>query len=104
MGWRSWQALQRKSYDVVLMDVQMPEMDGLEATRRIRASGLNTQIIAMTAHALKEIREECLQAGMNEYISKPIRIEELQNTLERCSQGGGGQHPLNCRAMPAMIA
>ncbi len=76
------QALQRKSYDVVLMDVQMPEMDGLEATRCIRASGLNTQIIAMTAHALEGDREECLQAGMNEYISKPIRMEELQKALE----------------------
>ena len=76
------QALQRKSYDVILMDVQMPEMDGLEARRCIRASGLNTQIIAMTAHALEGDREECLQAGMNEYISKPIRMEELQKALE----------------------
>ena len=79
-------ALQSKPYDVVLMDVQMPEMDGLEATRQIRACGLNTQIIAMTAHALEGDREECLQAGMNEYISKPIRIEELQKALERCGK------------------
>jgi CheY-like chemotaxis protein len=84
------QALQKKSYDVVLMDVQMPEMDGLEATRRIRSNGMKTQILAMTAHALNGDREECLHAGMNEYLSKPIRIEELQKALERCSQAGEG--------------
>ena len=84
------QALQKKSYDVVLMDVQMPEMDGLEATRRIRSNGMKTQILAMTAHALNGDREECLHAGMNEYISKPIRIEELQKALERCGRAGEG--------------
>ena len=83
-------ALQSKPYDVVLMDVQMPEMDGLEATRQIRACGLNTRIIAMTAHALEGDREECLHAGMNDYITKPIRIEELKRALERCSQAGEG--------------
>jgi signal transduction histidine kinase/DNA-binding response OmpR family regulator len=84
------QALQRKPYDVVLMDVQMPEMDGLEATRQIRSNGMNTQILAMTAHALEGDREECLHAGMNDYITKPIRIEELKRALERCSQAGEG--------------
>ena len=79
-------ALQEKPYDVVLMDVQMPEMDGLEATRRIRGSGKDTRIIAMTAHALEGDREECLQAGMNEYISKPIQIEELRKALEVCGE------------------
>ena len=79
-------ALQEKPYDVVLMDVQMPEMDGLEATRRIRGSGMDTRIIAMTAHALEGDREECLQAGMNEYISKPIQIEELRKALEVCGE------------------
>lgn len=79
------QALERQHYDVVLMDVQMPEMDGLEATRRIRASGIDSRIIAMTAHALDEDREKCLSVGMDEYISKPIKIEELQEVLERFS-------------------
>lgn len=81
------EALQKKPYDVVLMDVQMPKMDGLEATRRIRDSGLSTRIIAMTAHAMDGDRDECLQAGMDEYISKPIKMEELARTLESCSQG-----------------
>ena len=80
------QALQKKPYDVVLMDVQMPEMDGLEATRRIRGSGLNTRIVAMTAHALEGDRDVCLQAGMNEYISKPISMEELRKVLEVCGE------------------
>ena len=81
------QALQERPYDVVLMDVQMPEMDGLEATRRIRDSGLTTCIIAMTAHAMDGDRDECLEAGMNEYISKPIKMEELARILEACGQG-----------------
>ena len=81
------QALDEKPYDVVLMDVQMPEMDGLEATRHIRDQGLSTRIIAMTAHAMDGDRDECLEAGMNEYISKPINMEELARILEACSQG-----------------
>ena len=80
------QALQEKPYDVVLMDVQMPEMDGLEATRRIRDSGLSTCIIAMTAHAMDGDKDECLEAGMNEYISKPIKMEELARVLKACGQ------------------
>lgn len=73
-------------YDVVLMDVQMPELDGLEATRRIRqqeAEGKHIPIIAVTAHALQGDRERCLDAGMDDYISKPIQQEELMATLER---------------------
>ena len=82
-------ALQSHPYDVVLMDVQMPEMDGLEATRRIRRMpGRQPYIIAMTAHAMKGDREECLEAGMNDYVSKPVRIEELQIAIERSRPGG----------------
>ena len=79
------QALQKQPYDVVLMDVQMPEMDGFEATRQIRSSGSKICIIAMTAHALNGDKEACLDAGMDEYISKPIRMEELQKALEKCT-------------------
>lgn len=92
-------ALQRQPYDVVLMDVQMPRMDGLDATRRIcreRAVGLRPWIIAMTAHARPENREECLQAGMNDYLSKPIRLEALAAALSRCTRPGleEGELPL----------
>ncbi|NYT02815.1 MAG: PAS domain S-box protein [Methanosarcinales archaeon] len=76
-------ALDRQDYDVILMDVQMPEMDGLEAARTIRRRMPDgPKIIAVTAHALKEDRDMCLQAGMDDYISKPIRIEELRSALE----------------------
>jgi len=78
------QALERESYDVILMDIQMPEMDGLEAARRIRMlpEGDQIYIIAITAHALKGDKETCFNAGMNDYISKPVRIEDLHDALE----------------------
>ncbi|WP_338287098.1 CHASE domain-containing protein [Luteolibacter sp. LG18] len=80
-------ALERQTYEVVLMDVQMPEMDGLEATRRIRqATGSKAGqpwIIALTANASDEDRERCLQAGMNDYLSKPLVKEALLVALER---------------------
>ncbi|MGI8982589.1 MAG: response regulator [Pirellulaceae bacterium] len=80
-------ALEAQDYDVVLMDVQMPEMDGYEATAVIRAmekkSGKHTPILAMTAHAMKGDRELCLDAGMDDYVSKPIRVEQLFGALER---------------------
>jgi CheY-like chemotaxis protein len=73
------------SFDVVLMDVQMPELDGLSATREIRQrekqSGGHVPIIAMTAHALKGDRERCLESGMDEYVSKPIRERQLLAAL-----------------------
>jgi CheY-like chemotaxis protein/HPt (histidine-containing phosphotransfer) domain-containing protein len=81
-------ALKTLPYDLVLMDVQMPEMDGLEATRQIRDPGspvLNHQIpiIAMTAHAMQGDREQCLKSGMNDYVSKPIVPQVLANALEK---------------------
>jgi CheY-like chemotaxis protein len=74
-------AVQAEEFDLVLMDVQMPEMDGLEATQRIRASEQQTTahvpIVAMTAHALKGDRQRCLQSGMDDYVAKPVRADEL---------------------------
>ncbi|MBD2744099.1 response regulator [Coleofasciculus sp. FACHB-1120] len=81
------EALHRQSYDVVLMDVQMPEMDGLTATRRIIGEWLpasRPRIVAMTANAMQGDREECLKAGMDDYLSKPIRTEELIQALSKC--------------------
>lgn len=86
-GLESLNALRRNSYDVVCMDIQMPEMDGIEATHHIRTEfPLESQprIIAMTANAMSGDRELCLQAGMDDYISKPVRVEELVNALNRC--------------------
>jgi CheY-like chemotaxis protein len=72
------------NYDIILMDVQMPEMDGLEATRQIRSkSNTHPVIIAMTANAMKSDQEECYQAGMNDYISKPIKLDELVKLIEK---------------------
>jgi len=79
-------ALESQHFDLVLMDVQMPEMDGFEATAEIRAAGRRTgrhvPIIAMTAHALKGDRERCLEAGMDEYVAKPIHAKQLFETIE----------------------
>jgi len=66
------------------MDVQMPEMDGLEATRHIRQwSGRQPVIVALTANAMRGDREECLNAGMDDYISKPVRLDELMRLLKK---------------------
>jgi signal transduction histidine kinase len=83
-------AWQRGGHDIIFMDCQMPEMDGIEATRKIRAleklrSLAPIRIVAMTASAMPDDRENCLQAGMDAYISKPVKIEEIKNLL-RCSQ------------------
>ena len=70
-------------YDTILMDVQMPEMDGLEATRQIRAAGHKVPIIAMTANAMKGDREICLEAGMDDYITKPIKRDIVFKIIEK---------------------
>ncbi|MBL8755750.1 MAG: response regulator, partial [Planctomycetes bacterium] len=78
-------ALQQSPFDLVLMDCQMPEMDGFEATRRIRTNTPKEllPIVAMTANSLKGDRERCLEAGMDDYLTKPVRIGELAETLRR---------------------
>ena len=85
-GQEAVEALQKQSYDLVLMDVQMPEMDGLEATQAIR-SDLDIEqphIVAMTAHAMQGDREKCLAAGMDGYVRKPIRKRDLAAALQQC--------------------
>jgi signal transduction histidine kinase/DNA-binding response OmpR family regulator/tetratricopeptide (TPR) repeat protein len=83
-GVEAIECIERQPYDAVLMDVQMPEMDGLEASRRITArwpSGERPRIIAMTANAMQGDREECLAAGMDDYVTKPIRVDALVQAL-----------------------
>ncbi len=89
-GLEALETLRQQSYDVVLMDVQMPEMDGLETSRCIRQEWPDKQrpqIIAMTANAMQGDREMCLKAGMDDYLSKPIQVKELIKALQKC-------HPL----------
>jgi CheY-like chemotaxis protein len=83
-GLEAIESIERQPYDVVLMDVQMPEMDGLEATRRIVARSpvsARPRIVAMTANAMQGDRDACLAAGMDDYITKPIRVEALVEAL-----------------------
>jgi CheY-like chemotaxis protein len=91
-GLEVMEALDRQNYDLVLMDVQMPDMDGLQATRAIRAKyGPDRQphIIAMTANAMQGDREECLSAGMDDYIAKPIRVNDLVEALMKTPSQDG---------------
>jgi CheY-like chemotaxis protein len=86
-GKEALDALHAEKFDLVLMDLQMPEMDGFAATREIRTAEQDGQdhlpVIAMTAHALKGDREVCLAAGMDDYLAKPINSEELRQVIER---------------------
>jgi CheY-like chemotaxis protein len=84
-GLEALQALEHQTYDVVLMDVQMPELDGLDATRRICErwpTGRRPRIVAMTANAMEEDREACFAAGMDDYVAKPIKPDELARALQ----------------------
>jgi two-component system, sensor histidine kinase and response regulator len=95
-GREALSALERETFDLILMDIQMPEMDGFEATAAIRekekSTGVRIPLIAMTAHAMKGDRERCLDAGMDEYISKPINAATLFAVID------------NVAATPAAIA
>lgn len=87
-GIEAIESLKSGSYDLVLMDVQMPKMDGYTATMKIRsgeagAENRDVYIAAITAYAMAGDRERCLKAGMNDYLSKPIRAEEIKSLLQR---------------------
>jgi CheY-like chemotaxis protein len=88
-GLQAVAAVAEADYDLVLMDLQMPELDGLEATRRILANRPDSapRIVALTANAMAEDRAMCIAAGMHDYLSKPIRPEELVAVLERAAGG-----------------
>jgi len=90
-------ALASQDFDVVLMDVQMPEMDGIDATAAIRAeekqTGRHVPIIALTAHAMKGDRERLLAAGMDDFVAKPIRLQQLLDTLQRVLAPSGSAKP-----------
>jgi CheY-like chemotaxis protein len=89
-GLEALEALRRIPYDLVLMDCQMPELDGYEATRQVRrgeAGSANVPIVAMTANAMHGDKERCLESGMDDYIAKPVRQKELVEVIERWLPG-----------------
>ncbi|RYG34244.1 response regulator [bacterium] len=85
-GVQAVEAALHRSFDLVLMDVQMPRMDGYEATRRLRDAGIRIPIVAMTANALEGDRERCLAAGMDDYLPKPVRPPDLLSTIARWTE------------------
>ncbi len=95
-GKKALDAWRKQAFDIILMDVQMPEMDGFEATARIREHEKSTDkhvpIIALTAHAMVGDRERCLAAGMDEYVSKPINADDLFAAIERLLPAAAKAH------------
>jgi two-component system, sensor histidine kinase and response regulator len=89
-GLEALDASAHEAYDCILMGCQMPEMDGFEATQRIRQrevqTGCHLPIVALTANAMQGDREQCLAAGMDDYLSKPLRKQALFDTLQKCIQ------------------
>jgi len=104
-GLEALTAIQAEEFDLVLMDVHMPEMDGLEATRRLRAaekeSGGHQRVVAMTALVMKGDKERCLEAGMDGYLPKPIRSQDLDQALEQCMTERDGKQPEATQQEPA---
>lgn len=100
-GTKVLEKLKTNNYDIVFMDVQMPNMDGIEATQEIvktYAVGQRPKIIAMTAFALKGDKEKCLEAGMDDYISKPIKIEEIQSMIMKYNKRSKAMEPVKAEA------
>jgi len=95
-GIEAFESLRKVSYDLILMDCQMPEMDGFSATRAIRAlegTGRHTPIIALTANAMEGERERCLESGMDDYVSKPVSAAALAAAIDLWLSEAGGILP-----------
>ena len=104
-GLEAVRAIQERPYDAILMDCQMPEMDGYEATaeiRRLEGCEHRIPIIAMTAAAMEGDREKCMAAGMDDFITKPVRLEAISTALERWTKTGGGDSELVPDPVPAV--